>query len=76
MFVEYMEVGSNHVNWVPNLMRVAYDWEVPSFYNLLERLSGVNVHVNQDDQRIWLANPKGRFSVKSCCSLFELSRDL
>lgn len=59
----------------PILRRVAFDWEIPSLCNLLDRLSPF-ILLNQDDRRRWLLSADGNFSTKACYKLFDLSRDM
>lgn len=47
-----MEVSSNRVLWSPILRKDVFDWELPSLYDLLERLSIMPTVSGQPDQRI------------------------
>lgn len=40
--MECMELSSERIIWCPTLRRAAFDWELPSLFCLMDRLSNVD----------------------------------
>lgn len=58
------------VVWHPIFRRAAFDREIPRLAQLLARLQNNKVHLGEEDRRVWLGDPGGKFSVKACYAHF------
>lgn len=76
MVCDHKVMFSTRTNVYPIFKMDAFDCEIPSLCSLLERLSVVVIQEDHPDRRIWVRNSNGFFSMSSCYSFIESSRDL
>lgn len=66
----YLETLQGAVVWQPIFKHIAFNWELTDIVALLGKLDSAKVLQNQDDRKVWAANPNGTFTVSSCMQFF------
>ena len=61
----FSQWGKEGGSWNPRFTRRFNDWELDEVENLLGRLCGAKVMLDEEDRLRWLLSKDGNFSVKS-----------
>lgn len=62
----YLSIVGEEAVWLPTLWRAAFDWEIPSVAQFLDKLRGARFNLGLEDHHVWVNENSGLFSVKSC----------